>query len=59
MTTPLVQCGWCPEIMCNDMTVILLHFAEVHRVYNGDHSVHYIKGADWDAAELTEEETRS
>jgi hypothetical protein len=54
LTGPLVQCGWCPEIMCNDMTVVLLHFAEVHRVTNGSHSVRYITGSDWDVAELDE-----
>ena len=49
---PLVQCGWCPTIMADDPTVILLHFAEVHRITNGDHSVRYIQGTGWDMAEL-------
>ena len=47
---PLVQCGWCPVIMAHDYLVIDLHFAEVHHV--SGHSVRYIKGDDWDIAEI-------
>ena len=52
-STRLVQCGWCPVIMANDMTVILLHFAEVHHVYGYSYSVRYIRGDDWDVAEIS------
>jgi len=47
----LVQCGWCPEIMADDAPVWYLHFAEVHRA--SGYSVRFIKGDDWDVAELT------
>ncbi len=50
----LVQCGWCPVIMADDMTAILLHFAEVHHVYGYSYSVRYIRGDDWDVAELSQ-----
>jgi hypothetical protein len=52
MTVKIVQCGWCPVILADDLPVILLHFAEDHCIYNGSHSVRYIQGADWDVAEL-------
>jgi hypothetical protein len=48
----LVQCGWCPIIMAHDMTVILLHFAVEHNRSNGDYSIRFIQGTDWDIAEL-------
>jgi hypothetical protein len=49
----LVQCGWCPVIMIYDMTVVLLHFAEDHRIADGSYSLrHDIRGPDWDMAEL-------
>jgi hypothetical protein len=50
----LVQCGWCPEIMANDEVVVCLHFAEVHR-YSSGYSVRYIRGDDWDIAEIAPE----
>ena len=50
MSTPLVQCGWCPTIMADDYPVIYLHNREVHG--RDGYSVRPIKGTDWDIAEL-------
>ena len=56
MAEDVVQCGWCPVIMANDLPVILLHFAEDHGITSGSHSVRFIQGSDWDVAELVQGE---
>jgi hypothetical protein len=56
MNTPaprLAQCGWCPVILADDQVAIHLHFAMDHNITNGDYSVRYIQGSDWDVTELT------
>lgn len=51
--TEIVQCGWCPVMMPLDWPVIHAHFVVVHKLSWGNHSVRYIRGPDWDVAEIS------